>query len=75
MLEAIQFNNNRKNQDLRFFEVGKTYHRQGPSENLSSYEERKHLVMALYGKKFPASWNQPKSEFTFFSLKGIIFSI
>jgi phenylalanyl-tRNA synthetase beta chain len=72
MLEAIQFNNNRKNQDLRFFEVGKTYHRQGPSENLSSYEERKHLVMALYGKKFPASWNQPKSEFTFFSLKGII---
>ncbi len=72
MLEAIQYNNNRKNQDLRFFEVGKTYHRLGPAENLSSYEERKHLVMALYGKKHPESWNQPKSEFTFFSLKGIL---
>ncbi len=72
ILEAIQYNNNRKNQDLKIFEVGKTYHKNGAAEKLDSYHEQKHMVLAMYGRKYPEAWNQPKTEFTFFSLKGII---
>lgn len=72
ILEAIQYNNNRKNQDLRFFEVGKTYHRNGELNNLGSYTERKHLVLALYGRKQPESWNSPKQDLSYFGLKGLL---
>ncbi len=72
MLEALQYNHNRKNQNLKFYEVGKTYHRQGVAEDLKSYQENKHLAIAICGKKHPESWNQPKTDFTFFSLKGVL---
>ncbi len=72
VLEAVQFNNNRKNNDLRFYEFAKTYLRNGSAEQLGSYREQKHLVMALLGRKSPESWNNPKTEFGYFGMKNIL---
>jgi phenylalanyl-tRNA synthetase beta chain len=49
LLEAVQYNNNRKSNDLRFYEIAKTYSRHGDANDLSSYKEQKHLVLGLLG--------------------------
>jgi phenylalanyl-tRNA synthetase beta chain len=70
MLEAVQYNNNRKSQDLRFYEIGKTYTLNGDGAELNNYKEQKHLTLGLLGRKNPESWNNPKTEFGYFSLKN-----
>ncbi|OYU95379.1 MAG: phenylalanine--tRNA ligase subunit beta [Bacteroidetes bacterium B1(2017)] len=72
VLEAVQFNNNRKSNDLRFFEIAKTYSRAGEANSLSSYTEQKHLVLAVLGRKQPESWNNAKTEFSYFGLKAVL---
>ena len=72
MLEAMQYNNNRKNSDLRFFELGNTYHKFGEGNELSNYHENSYLAIGLLGKKQPESWNNPKTEFGYFSLKNLL---
>jgi phenylalanyl-tRNA synthetase beta chain len=71
-LEAIQYNNNRKQSDLRFFEFGKTYSKQGDENQLSSYIEKKHLILASHGRKQPESWNTQTDEFGYYQLKQVI---
>ena len=45
-LEALSYNINRRNSDLKFFEFGKTYHKFE-----SGYEEHKHLTMFITGNQ------------------------
>ncbi|MGZ3932629.1 MAG: phenylalanine--tRNA ligase subunit beta, partial [Bacteroidia bacterium] len=45
-LEAISYNVNHKNTDLKFFEFGKTY-----SKTAEGYEEKNHLSLFVSGKK------------------------
>ena len=45
-LEAISYNINRRNSDLKFFEFGKTYHKLP-----SGYEENKHLTLFVTGNR------------------------
>lgn len=66
-LEAISFNINRKNNALKFFEFGKTYHKYS-----ETYQEDKHLSLFLTGNKLPASWNSATQTSDFFYLKGIV---
>jgi phenylalanyl-tRNA synthetase beta chain len=66
-LEAIQYNRNRKNADLKFFEFGTTYHKKE-----SGFDEVKHLALYMTGKKFEASWNGDKAEVNFFYLKTFV---
>jgi len=72
MLEAMQYNNNRKNSDLRLFEIGNTYHKHGEGTELSHYTENTYLAIGLLGRKQPESWNNAKTEFSYFSLKNLI---
>lgn len=72
LLEAMQYNNNRKNNDLRFFELGNTYHKYGEGKDLTHYQENSYLAIGLYGKKQPESWNNSKTEFGYFSLKNLL---
>ncbi|MGZ5135752.1 MAG: phenylalanine--tRNA ligase subunit beta, partial [Flavitalea sp.] len=44
-LEAVAYNLNRKNGDLRFFEFGKTYHFKG----IGNYEEKDYLCIYITG--------------------------
>lgn len=66
-LEAVSYNINRKNADLKLFEFGKSYH------NLpSGYEERKHLTLFLSGNRNQESWTNAQKPSDFFLFKGYV---
>ncbi|MDI1355696.1 MAG: phenylalanine--tRNA ligase subunit beta [bacterium] len=50
-LEAIAYNINRKNADLKFYELGRTYHHSEKEGIL--YSEQKHISLFVTGKLFP----------------------
>ncbi len=67
-LEVIAHNLNRKNNDLRLFEFGKTYSTSGPGQ----YEEPEHLCIYISGKNNEDSWRNKSSLADFYVLKGIV---
>jgi phenylalanyl-tRNA synthetase beta chain len=67
-LEAIAHNLNRKNNDLRFFEFGKTYNTPGPGQ----YIEPGHLCLYITGKNLEDSWRSKSSASDFYVLKGVV---
>ncbi|MEO9075999.1 MAG: phenylalanine--tRNA ligase subunit beta, partial [Gelidibacter sp.] len=69
-LEAINRNINRRRQDLKLFEFGKTYHNHG-----DKYIENKHLALFVTGNKDAERWNTHQEPSNFFYLKGIITAI
>ncbi len=66
-LEAVGYNINRKQGDLKLFEFGKTYHNYSGGK-----EENKHLSLLISGNKVPESWTTSNRFGNFFYLKGII---
>ncbi|WP_394759172.1 phenylalanine--tRNA ligase subunit beta [Flavobacterium sp.] len=69
-LEAISFNINRRNNDLRLFEFGKTYHKL-----LSGNQENNHLTLFMTGDKTSESWTNPQKPSDFFLFKGYVLAI
>ena len=69
-LESISYNINRKNNALKFYEFGKTYHKYE-----SGYQEDKHLTLFVTGLRNPESWTKTSVNSDFFYLKGIINSV
>jgi phenylalanyl-tRNA synthetase beta chain len=69
-LEAVSFNCNRKNNDLKLFEFGKTYHKL-----LSGYEENNHLTLLMSGNRTSESWATVQKPSDFFQFKGYILAI
>ncbi|MEC4048859.1 phenylalanine--tRNA ligase subunit beta [Flavobacterium sp. SUN046] len=69
-LEAISYNINRRNADLRLFEFGKTYHKL-----LSGYNEKKHLTLFVSGNQKDESWTNPDKKSDFFLFKGYVNAI
>ncbi|MFT4738048.1 MAG: phenylalanyl-tRNA synthetase beta chain [Cyclobacteriaceae bacterium] len=49
-LESLRYNINRKQNELKYFEFGKTYHK--PMQ----YQEKQHLMLYQTGKKQAGSW-------------------
>ncbi|MDC9721324.1 MAG: phenylalanine--tRNA ligase subunit beta [Urechidicola sp.] len=66
-LESVAYNINRKNNSLKFYEFGKTYHKYE-----SGYSEQKHLSLLVSGKRNKDNWNTEKKTSDFFYLKGIV---
>jgi phenylalanyl-tRNA synthetase beta chain len=66
-LEAVAHNINRKREDLKLFEFGKTYHQYSDNR-----EEHKHLSVFVTGNKSEERWNSITSPSDFFYLKGTI---
>lgn len=66
LLENAVYNINRKHQDIKFFELGKIYHKN------DRYEERKQLAMLTTGRDCPENWLVPKSQTDFYHLKGYV---
>ncbi|MFV8360812.1 phenylalanine--tRNA ligase subunit beta [Flavobacterium sp. LS1P3] len=66
-LEAISYNINRKNADLKLFEFGKTYH-----NYLAGYEEKKHLTLFLSGNRNQENWTSAQKPSDFFLFKGYV---
>ncbi|TRW99858.1 phenylalanine--tRNA ligase subunit beta [Flavobacterium gawalongense] len=69
-LEAISYNINRKNADLKLFEFGKSYH-----NFPSGYEEQKHLTLFLSGNRNQESWTSAQKPSNFFLFKGYVTGI
>jgi len=69
-LEAVSYNINRRNSDLKLFEFGKTYH-----YIEGNYTERKHLTVTMSGNATSENWNIAQKPSDFFLFKGHITAI
>ena len=80
VLEALQYNNNRKLSNLKFFEFGKTYIKGSITEAgginlLDNYVEQSHLILALTGTIENESWTNNNKPSNYFILKGFVQNI
>lgn len=66
-LEAIAYNLNRRNQDLQFFELGKTYYEKAVGE----YIEEEHMCLYLTGNTREDSWREKGRPQDLYRLKGL----
>lgn len=66
LLQNAVYNINRKNQDIKFFEFGKIYHKK------EKYEERKQVAILVSGRNVAENWLQPKSATDFYNLKAYV---
>ncbi|MEO6903485.1 MAG: phenylalanine--tRNA ligase subunit beta [Bacteroidia bacterium] len=73
-LEAIVYNQNRKNSDLKIFEFAKTYLAIKNSDAVK-YIETKNLSLFITGTKKNESWNSKNEPVNFFMLKGFVEAI
>ncbi|NIG53045.1 phenylalanine--tRNA ligase subunit beta [Chitinophaga sp. Cy-1792] len=70
-LEAIGYNLNRKNENLLFFEFGKTYF----AKEVGKYLENNHLCMYLTGAQTTETWMHKSRPVDFYFLKGYVINI
>lgn len=66
-LESIAYNLNRKNNDLLFFEFGKSYSTPG----IGSYKEEEHLCLYITGNKNDTSWKEKSNRADVYFAKGV----
>jgi phenylalanyl-tRNA synthetase beta chain len=69
-LEALSYNINRRNTDVKLFEFGKTYHKMP-----TGYEEPKHLTLFATGNTTVENWKTTQRPNDFFIFKGYIDAI
>jgi phenylalanyl-tRNA synthetase beta chain len=68
LLSVISWNLNRKEKDLRIFELGKVFW----SGEKEKPDEKLHLTIALCGRKTPVFWGEKEKRVDFYDLKGIL---
>jgi phenylalanyl-tRNA synthetase beta chain len=70
-LEAVLYNINRKNSDLKLYEFGNCYFTEPEhgGQALKGYTEQQHLALFITGSKAGGNWNTPEQPSSFFSLK------
>lgn len=66
-LETAARNLNHKNDNLRLFEFGKTY-----TKNGHAFQEDEHLALFTSGMVNEVSWNRKETEADFYFLKGVV---
>ena len=67
-LESVSYNLNRKNNNLKFFEFGKTYKSAGSGK----YEEKEHLCLYITGDATEQDWKNKAQQADIFLIKGIV---
>ena len=70
-LESIAWNLNRKNNNLKFFEFGKTYHSSKPG----TYKETEHFSFWITGKNHEDGWRGKGEAQNFFAAKTILSNV
>jgi phenylalanyl-tRNA synthetase beta chain len=66
-LTSIAYNLNRKNNDLKFFEFGKTY----IVNETGKYTEDNHLTVYVTGNKTAGSWKEKAEKADFYFIKAV----
>ena len=78
-LESIAHNTNRRNANLRFFELGNVYHFAPAKKNddnpMQAYTERYHLALWLTGKRVEGSWAHANEETSYYELAAHVENI
>ena len=77
-LEAIAYNANRRNADLRLYEFGNCYfHNDSELKDnpINNYREEEHLALFISGFKQAESWTAPQAKTSFFELKTYVENI
>src|SRR5690606_14338530 len=69
-LETISYNINRKRTNLKLFEFGKTYRKDGESQR-----EQRHLALFLTGNRQNDSWSGAPRKTDFFFLTSVVENI
>jgi len=70
-LEVITFNINRKNNNLKFFEFGKTY----ATNTVGQYNESNHLCLYLTGQVNDNNWKEKSRLSDIYYIKGVMQAI
>lgn len=77
-LEAIVYNRNRRQADLKLFEFGNVYalhnNREHGNDGLGRYHENTNLAFFFTGKREPESWNLKPADVDFYDLKASVFN-
>jgi len=76
-LETIIRNLNNKNNNLKLFEFGKTYHlvNKEATDVLQRYAEREKLTLFATGKTYEENWIEQSKDLDFFFLKNFVENI
>ncbi len=69
-LEAINFNQNRKNPNLKLYEFGKIYRTLE-----GKFNEKHRLALFLCGSVQPEQWNQKEQDANFYRIKAVVDSL
>lgn len=71
-LEAMVYNVNRRQRDLRFFEFGKVYHQKEMVESGRKYVETMRMSLAMTGNKQAETWQQKAQPVAFHDLAAAV---
>jgi phenylalanyl-tRNA synthetase beta chain len=69
-MQTMAHNLNHRNNDLKFFEFGKTYSKQN-----GSFNEKDHLALFISGNVSDASWNNKSVPADLYYMKGVIHAL
>jgi len=70
-LESVAYNLNRKNNELKFFEFGKTYSGSAPGQ----YGEKDHLCLYITGNTTETGWKTRTTAADLYYIKGVVQSL
>ncbi len=73
MLEAVNYNINRKSENLKLFEFGNTYHKEAAKD--FPYTEKKQVGILLTGNKHEQNYHAKTNAVSFFTLKAYVENI
>ena len=75
-LEAVELNVNRRNANLRMFEVGNCYayaeEKASEDNTLAKYEENYRIGITVTGLHTQLAWNTKAEQSSFFTLRGMV---
>ncbi len=76
-LEAVAYNLNHKNNNIKLYEFGNTYYlrKSEIKSSVNNYNETAHLAIILSGNKNSSNWNNTETKMDFFYLKSKVESI
>ena len=71
LIANVRDNINRNQTDLKLFEISKTFKKLGGGQNGLAIEDLK-IALILSGREEKNLWNQSKSDYSFYDLKGYL---
>ena len=75
-LEVVVYNTNRRQQDLKLFEFGKTYFKKPEADKgLKAYAEKSHLALFITGNQHPETWLEKGKPVAFHDLKSAVHKV